>query len=48
MVTADAEYVFNTLNEEFKQSRGAWAKPPLTIKYKVKLPSLGSPLKKLS
>lgn len=48
MATTDAQYVFNVLHDEFRQSKEAWAKPPPAIKYKVKLPSLVSPLKKLS
>lgn len=33
----DAQYVYNTLNQEFRQSREAWAKLVPTFKYKAKL-----------
>lgn len=46
--TEDVHYVFDMLKEEFQHSQKEWAKPPPTIKYKLKLPSLVTPLRKLS
>lgn len=44
----DAQYVYNMLNEEFRQSRVAWAKPVPTLKYRLNLPSHINLLKKFS
>ena len=44
----DAQYVFDTFRGDFQQSRQEWGKPIPEVTYKLKLPSLVNPLKKLS
>ncbi|MCO5584508.1 hypothetical protein L7F22_038436 [Adiantum nelumboides] len=48
MADSDSQYVFDALHAEFGLSRSDWNKPVPTLKYKMKLPSIVSPLKKLT
>ena len=41
--TVEAQYVFDTLKDDFQQSRQEWGKPILEVTYKLKLPSLVNP-----
>lgn len=47
-LTLEAQYVFDTLKDDFLQSRQEWGKPVPEVTYKLKLPSLVNPLRKLS
>lgn len=44
----EAQHVFDALKDDFHQSKQDWRKPVPEVTYKFKLPSLVSPLKKLS
>lgn len=44
----DAHYVFDTLVDDFQQSRKDWAKEPPALTYKLKLRALVSSLRELS
>ncbi|MCO5577736.1 hypothetical protein L7F22_031568 [Adiantum nelumboides] len=46
MADSDSQYVFDALHEKFSQSRSHWNKHVPTLKYKMKLPSIVSPLRK--
>ena len=47
-LTVEAQYVFDTLKDDFLQSRQEWGKHVPEVTCKLKLPSLVNPLRRLS